>query len=162
MEFKLYGRQVKEPRLVVVSYKAETERGKDPYMKRVKHYTVWDTVIQSLATIASEQILKDEGKVVEFGKAIINYYRDGKDYVAYHNDKDSMDSYIASYSFGHDRTMGIRPIGLKTVVTRLWLEDNSLMIMRPGMQQRYKHSILKCVSKKTGVKGRINVTFRVK
>lgn len=159
-EFKLFGKVVKEPRLVVVAYKGDSKsRDKDPYMKKVKHYIEWeewgDTLVK-LEDVAVLYIKKTDGKEVKFKKAVINYYRTGADYVSWHNDKDSLEGYIASLSFGFTRRFRIRKNKGK-VVDEFDMENGSLIIMRPGMQMFYEHMVK---PDKNSMGGRINITFR--
>jgi alkylated DNA repair dioxygenase AlkB len=111
----------------------------------------WPKEIQELADLAKETIGCDK----EFDSALVNYYPDGDHVVGKHNDKDAMHGYIASFSFGAPRRFHIRDPD-KIYKTYL-LEDRSLFVMEPGMQQKFKHELPKMASVKTG---RINVTLR--
>jgi alkylated DNA repair dioxygenase AlkB len=95
---------------------------------------------------------------------LINYYRDGSDSIAWHCDKDGAASTIASFSLGAERDFLIRarpPRGQTSVKGleshKLPLADGSLLLMLPGMQDKYHHSL---PARKGLSRGRINVTFR--
>jgi len=95
---------------------------------------------------------------------LINYYRDGSDSIAWHADKDGASSTIASFSLGAEREFLIRarpPRGQTSVkgleTHKLPLADGSLLLMLPGMQDRFHHSL---PARKGLNRGRINVTFR--
>ena len=96
---------------------------------------------------------------------LINFYRDGSDSISWHSDKDCQDSTIASFSFGVEREFFIRQrpppgSGGSTKSLRTWsqsLGNGSLLLMHPGMQSRFHHSL---PARKSVTRGRINVTFR--
>jgi alkylated DNA repair dioxygenase AlkB len=106
--------------------------------------------------------------------ALFNLYRDGKDYISWHKDKeDSLDPTmpIFSFSFGATRDFqvkfsraedgimrgGLTPEKATGVFETFALESGSLFVMYPGFQQMFHH----CVPKRLRCKEpRINVTVR--
>lgn len=92
-----------------------------------------------------------------FNGVLLNYYRDGKDYMGWHRDNEkSMDQRcIASASFGTERRFSVRSIhsGKKTDIL---LESGSLLLMN-NLQQNWQHAIPR--SLRTPGE-RINLTFR--
>lgn len=98
-----------------------------------------------------------------FNFALMNFYKDGDDYIGYHSDdeKDLIPgSVIASLSFGAERDFCFQ----KKYVSRekektitLKLANGSLITMGGDTQKKYKHSIPK---RKRCKEGRINITFR--
>jgi alkylated DNA repair dioxygenase AlkB len=101
-----------------------------------------------------------------FNYALMNYYKDGTDYIGYHSDdeRDLMSgSVIASISFGAERDFLFKRryaktfTGKKENVTKLRLAHGSMLTMGGTTQSEYKHSLPKRASCKTS---RINVTFR--
>lgn len=149
-DITVYGKKYKEPR-----FKSFFSRDGHSYNYSSTHNTSsgWPAEIEELAAMAKVLIGCDE----DFDSALLNYYPDGNFGVGKHNDKDAMDGYIASFSFGATRKFHIRDIKTDKIVTSIDLEDSSLLIMKPGMQQKYKHEVPK--SKKVK-EGRINVTLR--
>lgn len=108
------------------------------------------------------------------GGALFNLYRDGKDYISWHKDKeDSLDPTmpIFSFSFGATRDFqikysdefaailrgGMKPEKTKSVYETFSLESGALFVMFPGFQKTFHH----CVPKRLRCKEpRINVTVR--
>jgi alkylated DNA repair dioxygenase AlkB len=94
-----------------------------------------------------------------FNRTLVNYYRDGRDSVDWHADDEvelGLEPIIASVSLGEDRPFLLRH---KTSKERLKinLPHGSLMMMGPGVQEYWHHSIAK---DKNVVKSRVNFTFR--
>ena len=94
-----------------------------------------------------------------FNRTLVNYYRDGRDSVDWHADDEAelgLEPIIASVSLGEDR-----PFLLRHKVTKERLKINlphgSLMMMGPGIQEHWHHSIAK---DRNVVKSRVNFTFR--
>jgi alkylated DNA repair dioxygenase AlkB len=113
----------------------------------------WPKEIQELADLAKETI----GCDTEFDSALVNYYPDGQHVVGKHVDRDAMQGYIASFSFGTTRKFRISHIGTEKAYKTYELEDRSLFVMKPGMHQKFKHEVPRETKIKTG---RINVTLR--
>jgi alkylated DNA repair dioxygenase AlkB len=119
----------------------------------------WPKEIQELANVA--EALSGQ----TFDSALINWYRNGQDYIGLHNDKDAMLNPIVSFTFYPDenpvateiRTFRIRPMESKEY-TDIQLEQGSALVMKTGMQQKYKHEL---PVRKRAKKGRINATFRI-
>ena len=97
----------------------------------------------------------------EFNSVLLNYYRDGKDSVAWHADDESelgSNPIIASVSLG-----AVRDFELKHKLTkgaaryRLPLQNGSLLLMGNTLQNRWLHQIPKTNSESSP---RINLTFR--
>jgi len=104
---------------------------------------------------------------VAFTHVGLNYYRDGRDSVAPHNDK--LHSIVPGYpiallSLGATRRMDIREkepttAGGRRRVWRIDLEPGSLLVMSHASQKHYNHGIPK-VSGAVGP--RISLAFRVR
>jgi alkylated DNA repair dioxygenase AlkB len=150
-EFTFRGKKVKEPR-----FKNFFSRDGHPYSYSgmQNESAGWPKEIASLAELAKETLVCEH---MTFDSALVNYYPEGAFYVSAHNDKDAMEGTIASFSFGATRTFRIRDIKTYKIVQNIPLEDGSLVVMKPGMQQAFKHELTK-TTKKVG--GRINVTLR--
>lgn len=97
---------------------------------------------------------------VSFNSCLVNFYRDGKDYIGEHSDdeRDLKKSDIASISLGAERDFVIRDmINTKNRVV-VPLKSGSLIHMFGECQKLYKHGVPKRMKVK---KPRINITFRV-
>ncbi|KAA5532306.1 alpha-ketoglutarate-dependent dioxygenase AlkB [Taibaiella lutea] len=95
-----------------------------------------------------------------FNGVLLNYYRDGNDSVAWHNDKDTipgLKTEIASVSIGQERNFDFRNKANHKQQYSIKLEHGSLLLMKGDLQQSWEHRIAKS---KTSMKGRINLTFR--
>jgi len=94
-----------------------------------------------------------------FNSALVNYYRDGKDSVAWHADDEpelGKHALIASVSLGSRRRFLLkRRDGSESL--KLELESGSLLLMLPPLQNHWLHALPKT---RVAVAGRINVTFR--
>lgn len=96
-----------------------------------------------------------------FNSVLVNYYRDGRDSVAWHADDEvelGPAPVIASVSFGVERYFQLKPKrpGSKTRY-QLLLRDGSLIIMAGSLQKNWLHQLPK-VNGLTAA--RINLTFR--
>jgi len=97
----------------------------------------------------------------KFDYVLINYYRDGKDYISYHSDREAIGdgkNVICSISLGATRKFVLKHLD-KTIPKRPFiLENGSLIIMKGDNTQIYwKHSITKTT---VFAEARINLTFR--
>jgi len=92
---------------------------------------------------------------------LINYYRNGKDYIGWHSDNEkSIDSScgIFSLSIGQERAFQMKHIQTKKTIINQPLMDNSLLIMcGENTQKEYKHQVPKRLKLKDE---RFNLTFR--
>lgn len=114
--------------------------------------------IKELDQIKS-QIEKKSRKT--FNSLLLNFYRTGEDYVAWHADKEKelgKHPYIASVSFGGVRRFQLRHRFDKSLeVVSLDLEPGSLVLMGKEIQEFWHHRI---VPTKKACEPRINLTFR--
>ena len=94
----------------------------------------------------------------KYDYCLVHIYRDGNDNIGWHNDKEALDSDIASVSFGATRKFRFRKIGQTTgFAEEILLNNGDLVHMKIGCQRRFKH----CVPVEKKVKNpRINLTFR--
>jgi alkylated DNA repair dioxygenase AlkB len=95
----------------------------------------------------------------KFDYVLINYYRNGKDYIDYHSDKEAIGegkNVICSISLGTNRKFVLKDEdGIKHSFI---VENGSLLIMKGDATQKYwKHTIVKS---KVIHSPRINLTFR--
>lgn len=131
---------------------------KTPIISSIKH---------EVEKILETEILKNSKpgttKVVpKFSGCLAHIYRDGKDYIGWHNDREAISpplNHVVSISFGASRKFRFRRIG----DTKGWkhefnLNSGDMLYMYGECQQIYKHTVPKQLRIKDG---RINLTFRV-
>ncbi|MGY6274347.1 alpha-ketoglutarate-dependent dioxygenase AlkB family protein [Methylomonas sp. MgM2] len=110
--------------------------------------------------VLSEIRLKVEDALNQpFNSVLVNYYRNGEDYVGWHADDEpelGSSPCIASVSFGAARTFRIRSKHGNESES-LVLPAGSLLLMRPGFQRHWQHSV---PADNTTTAARINLTFR--
>jgi alkylated DNA repair dioxygenase AlkB len=98
---------------------------------------------------------------IKFNSALLNYYLDGNDSVAWHSDRESAlgkNPIIASISFGQLRSFDIRNKSDHKERYSVKLEHGSFLLMKAGLQEHWEHRIAKSAKP---MKARINLTFRV-
>ena len=98
-----------------------------------------------------------------FNSVLINYYRDGKDRVAWHSDDEKelgKNPVIASVSLGAERKFKLRHKNYKEnqLQYEVFLQNGSLLMMSGSTQHHWLHEIPR-TAKPIGP--RINLTFRV-
>lgn len=97
---------------------------------------------------------------ITFNSVLLNYYRDGRDSVAWHADDEpelGRAPVIGSVSFGATREFQFRHKSKKDLKANIELTDGSLLMMRGATQRHWLHRIPKT---ETPVGARINLTFR--
>ena len=146
----IYGKECTEPRLTKAFAR---KAGSMKYSGTEKEFDgEWPSIIEEIHTIAC----KITDNKYTWDTVLINYYRDGNDYISYHSDKDGAGYPIMSFSFGAERPFFIKSKQEDTKYEIL-LKNGSAIFMMPTMQDDYKHSLPKRKKIKTG---RINITFR--
>nr|WP_086938937.1 alpha-ketoglutarate-dependent dioxygenase AlkB [Thaumasiovibrio occultus] len=96
---------------------------------------------------------------VDFNAVLLNYYRDGHDYMGYHRDNEKSlgeQPVIASLSLGVERRFLFRHRQSKEVV-EYRLAPGSLLVMRGDSQTEWEHALPKM---RRVTEPRINLTFR--
>lgn len=103
---------------------------------------------------------KVESRVVHrFNSVLVNYYRDGDDFVGWHADNEpelGESPWIASLSFGAARPLAFRH-NTSGASGRMVLASGSLLLMRQAFQNHWRHSV---PQDKHITEARINLTFR--
>lgn len=148
----IYDKDVLQPRLT--AFCGESGVGLE-YSEETLKVQPWSTNLQVLR----ERVEKVAG--VKFTHALLNLYRDGKDSVSWHRDKErnwGAEPVIASLSMGAARTFQFRNYEEKSVTRSVELTPGSLLIMKGATQRCWEHQIAK-TSKRIGP--RLNITFRV-
>jgi alkylated DNA repair dioxygenase AlkB len=97
---------------------------------------------------------------VRFPYVLLNRYRNGRDSVAWHNDREVAGlaaPVIASLTLGVTRAFDLRPKGDRSRIVSVDLDHGDLIVMRGETQRNYEHRI----AKDARIAGeRINLTFR--
>jgi len=151
---KVWNREVKEPRLGAFFSLGGIQGYSYSKSKRPTFDITKYSILEQLRKQCSE-VLK-----VEFNSCLVNWYRDGNDYIGEHSDDetDLKKSNIASLSLGSERDFVLKSKSDKTDRKVLKLASGSMVHMYGQCQKLYKHS----VPKRKRVKiGRLNITFRV-
>ena len=98
---------------------------------------------------------------VKFSRCLLNYYRDGKDSVDWHQDykgEQRKNSVIASVTFGATRPFQLKNVSRKDLKrVDIPLANGSLLLMQGATQENWKHKIPKTAKQ---IQPRINLTFR--
>ena len=96
----------------------------------------------------------------EMNHCVTNYYRDGKDFIGHHSDKDldlDKDGVIVSVSFGDERILELKRRGSPADTMRVLLPHGSMLVLGPFTNKLFTHSIL---TKETSNEARISLTLR--
>ena len=127
----------------------------------------------------SSEIMKIKDEIeydagTKFNSVLLNYYRDGNDYISWHSDSEKelgRNPIIASVTFGCERIFRLRRYEDKNDKLDIPLTHGSLLVMDGATQHNWQHMIPKKSFKKaesldlfqstilTGIE-RINLTFR--
>ena len=78
-----------------------------------------------------------------YNGCLCNLYRDGNDSVAWHSDKEAFGGAVASLSLGATRVFRVREKNDHTTTFDFALLSGSLLLMRPGCQERTEHTVPK-------------------
>lgn len=98
---------------------------------------------------------------VNFNSVLMNWYRDGDDYINWHTDAEKelgKNPVIGSVNFGATRRFLIRRIDDKKEKVEILLKHGTLLVMKGELQHYWQHSVPK---EKKVKEDRINLTFRV-
>ena len=129
-----------------------------------KPYTYSGLTLQPNAWNKGLLFIKDKvDKVakVQFNSVLMNWYRDGEDYMGWHKDEEKelgKNPVIGSVNFGATRRFLLRRIDDHTKKFELPLNDGSFLLMRGQIQHFWQHS----VPKELAIRElRFNLTFRI-
>lgn len=148
---KMWGKEIPIPRL------------QQWYGDNSKTYTWSGIKLQPLPW--TEALLKIKEKIeavsdLKFNSVLLNYYRNGKDSVGWHSDSEKelgANPFIASLSLGVTRNFQLKANWDDNLKLSIPLTNGSLLLMKSGVQQNWKHQI----PKQPLILGeRINLTFR--
>ena len=107
--------------------------------------------------LAQAKALVEERSGHVYNGCLCNLYRDGRNSVAWHSDREAYGGAVASLSLGATRVFRIRSKADHRLTHDLPLPSGSLLVMRPGCQEATEHTVPKT---KRPVGMRINLTFR--
>lgn len=149
---RIYDKDVLQPRLT--AFCGEPGEGLD-YAEETLPVQPWTNNLLVL-----KQKVEKVSETV-FTHALLNLYRDGKDSVSWHRDKErnwGTEPVIASLSMGAARLFQFRNYDDKMVIRNVELTPGSLLVMKGATQRCWEHQIAK-TNKRIGA--RLNITFRV-
>uniref|UniRef100_A0A6C0CAB3 Fe2OG dioxygenase domain-containing protein n=1 Tax=viral metagenome TaxID=1070528 RepID=A0A6C0CAB3_9ZZZZ len=134
--YKVYDKKVQSPRLMAIIYFDDTT------------LTLLDAV-----RLRVEKVMK-----LKFKYAVLNYYKDGNDYISYHADREVPDgTVVVSISLGATRRFILKHKYDKKIKYIFLPENGDLLVMNDvAIKKMYKHS----VPKMANVGARISVTLR--
>jgi alkylated DNA repair dioxygenase AlkB len=99
----------------------------------------------------------------EFNQVLINWYRDGRDYIGTHSDDERQlvpDSPIVTLSLGAERTFRVRD-AQKKIVRDVRVRHGTVLVMGGAFQREFKHEVPPISGKKGEAHGRrISITLR--
>jgi len=98
---------------------------------------------------------------IHFNSVLLNWYRDGLDYMNWHADDEKElgnNPVIGSVNFGATRRFVIRRIEDKKEKVEFPLQHGTLLIMKGAMQHHWQHTVPK---ERRVQADRINLTFRI-
>lgn len=148
---KMYGKIVPLPRLT--SWYGDSGKSYT-YSGIESHPNEWNKGLLYI----KEKVEEVSG--IKFNSVLLNWYRDGEDYLNWHADDEKElgeNPTIASVNFGEKRDFLIRKNDDHSKKISIPLSHGTLLIMRGKLQNFWQHS----VPKRKAVKGsRFNLTFR--
>lgn len=150
-EIRLFGRWHRIPRL---QHWCADEGVSYRYSGRTLPAAPWAQELVQLRQI-TEQLTG-----LPFNSVLVNLYRDGNDAMGWHADDEAElgpEPWIASWSFGASREFCLRRKGESRTGHRLTLEDSTLLLMSPPIQQRWQHALPR---RQRIRQARLNLTFR--
>jgi alkylated DNA repair dioxygenase AlkB len=147
--FRIYGKEIPIPRFQLLLGHGYRFSGKSHLAEDFNLENPGHQILRALLDYVCQETK------CEYNGLIVNFYRDGHDYIGPHRDdtRDLVpDSEVWSVSFGGTRKFKLVGPDRHTFM----LHDNEVLIMGGDCQTHYKHSVPKCVS----TERRINVTMR--
>ncbi|WP_165731197.1 alpha-ketoglutarate-dependent dioxygenase AlkB [Polaribacter sp. 20A6] len=151
-QMAIYGKQIDLPRLTAWYGDTDLEVA---YVGKTTKLRPWTEELIKI----KERIEKEVD--VKFTRCLLNYYRDGKDSVDWHQDYEvgkRKNTVIGSATFGETRPFQLKHATRKDLKRiEIPLTHGSLLIMQGATQENWKHKIPKTTKK---IRPRINLTFR--
>jgi alkylated DNA repair dioxygenase AlkB len=137
-KYTVYDKEVESPRLMSII----------DLDKKLKKLPIFDAV---------KNLIEKKTKL-KFTYAVLNYYRDGSDYISYHADREmKAGSSVVSISLGAKRKFVLKHKYRPGVKHEFWLGNGDILMMNEAaLKLKYKHS----VPKMANVGPRISITLR--
>ncbi len=111
----------------------------------------WTPIVNQI----KEELEQKFNKKIGYG--LVQYYENGESNISWHNDKEAIDSFVLSVSFGAIRIFNIRDINTKKLMDKIALIHGDLFYMKDGFQMKYEH----CIPVDKNITfPRISLTFR--
>ena len=151
-KINMYGKQVFLPR-----YSAWYGDGDKPYT--YSGLTLQPNPWNKGLLFIKDQI--DKVANVRFNSVLMNWYRDGEDYINWHTDAEKElgeNPVIGSVNFGATRRFQLRRIDDNSEKIELPLKHGTLLLMRGQTQHFWQHGVPK---EKKIKEARFNLTFRI-
>jgi len=150
----MFGKQVLQPRMIASCAKTEL---KHTYSGLTLDVPAYSSFPQGKEIERINDEINKLKEVQKFNSCLLNYYRDGNDYISFHSDKEGTTfvKQVASLSLGSKRRFYLRPKEGKGDI-KTELNPGDLCLMLGKCQNLYTHS----VPKQAKVSGRISLTFR--
>ena len=148
---KLFGKIIPQPRLTASFADPGTEYG---YSGVELQSSDWNEELLEIKKRA------EAFSGFQFNTALLNLYRDGRDYMGWHRDNEKdlgIDPAIISVSFGVERKFQLRLYKEKTDLITVLLKHGDLLIMKGETQKFWEHLLPKATAISSP---RINITFR--
>jgi putative IMPACT (imprinted ancient) family translation regulator len=121
----------------------------------------WKTFEWSPTSLEIKKAVEDNLLLPQtMNHCVTNYYRDGKDFIDHHSDKDldlNRDGVIVSVSLGDERIFELKRRKEPKDITRIVLPPRSMLVLGPITNKEFSHSILQKVDSN---KTRISLTMR--
>lgn len=147
----LYGREHPVPRL-------QSWHGDPQARYRYSGMLLTPAPWHPLLTELREQLRRLCG--CDFNSVLANLYRDGRDCMGWHADDEPElgdAPRVASVSLGATRDFALRRKGETRMALKLPLQHNELLLMEPGLQIGWQHSLPRRMAVR---EPRLNLTFR--
>lgn len=149
-EIKIMGKPVKEARYTC-SYGSVNHR----YSGITRKMNEWSKELLSIKELV------EKTSQSEYNSCLLNYYKNGSNYIGYHSDKEIVkDSNVATISLGSRRAFYFRRKSAEGETIKTYLDSGDLCVMNYETQKLFTHSIPKRTSQSNPIGGRISLTFR--
>lgn len=148
-EVFVHGKTHVSPRLTC--FVGDDNVGTYAYNVKANKVGHWD----QMSVLFRDRVLQETGVYLDCG--LLNYYRDGADYIAYHSDKQtkSIGNTIVGISLGSTRRFYFKDRNSNSTI-KTTINSGDCMVMYGDIQEKYKHT----VPKQQGVGPRISITLR--
>ena len=151
-QMAIYGKQIDLPRLTAWYGDTDLEVA---YVGKTTKLRPWTAELLKIKQRIEQEV------DIKFTRCLLNYYRDGKDSVDWHQDYEvnqRKNTVIGSVTFGETRPFQLKHATRKDLKRLdIPLKHGSLLLMQGATQNNWKHKIPKTTKQ---IRPRINLTFR--